>query len=75
MALLSGIHHCPEIRFLFAPQKGADCMRKELCQATRTKKFLHSQTLCYVSALNCITIYSIDLYWDVFIVKLNATKS
>ena len=75
MALLSGIHDCPEMRFLFAPQKGAGCMRKKLCQATRTNKFGHSQTLCLVSALNRITIYSIDLYWNVLIVKLNLRKS
>ena len=51
MALLSGVHDCPEIKFLFAPQKGTDCMRKKLCQATRMKDSGHNRTLCLVNTI------------------------
>ena len=51
MVLISGIYDCPEMKFLFAPQKGRDCMRKKLCQATRRKPFGHNKTLCLVNTI------------------------
>ena len=48
MALVSGFYECSEMKFLFAPRKGADCMKKKLCQATRMKDFGHNRALCLV---------------------------
>ena len=63
MALISGIYDCSEIKFLFAPRKGADCIKKKLCQATRMKDFGHNRTLClvntvYMSRLSLSEIHS-----------------
>ena len=51
MAHISGIHDCAEMKFLLAPRKGTDCMRKKLCQATRMKDFGTNRTLCLVNTI------------------------
>ena len=58
MALISGIYDCSEMKFLFAPQKGADCIKKKLCQATRMKHFGHKKTLCLVNTVY-VTVVSV----------------
>ena len=58
MTLISGIYDCSEIKFLFAPRKGADCIKKKLCQATRMKDFGHNRTLCLVNTVY-VTVVSV----------------
>ena len=63
MALVSGFYECSEMKFLFAPRKGADCMKKKLCQATRMKDFGHKRTLCLVNTITVMnSADSIDAY-------------
>ena len=56
MALISGSNNCTQMKFLFAPRQGKDCMRKKLCQATRMKDFGHNRTLCLVNTVKILNM-------------------